>query len=104
MISADKNKKVIIWEINKNYNIKYQINTKFKGRIYSCLLIFPHNINDNLIIVSSSGPDTPRIYNFDNGKMIKGINNKSSIYCLLSWYNSKKNEYYTILHQQTYQH
>ena len=96
LISADKNKKVIIWEINKNYNIKYQINTKFKGRIYSCLLIFPHNINDNLIIVSSSGPDTPRIYNFDNGKMIKGINNKSSIYCLLSWYNSKKNEYYII--------
>ena len=96
LISADKNKKVIIWEINKNYNIKYQINTKFKGAIYSCLLIFPHNINDNFIIVSSSGPDTPIIYNFDNGKMIKGINNKSSIYYLLSWYNPKKNEYFII--------
>jgi len=54
LISADYNNIVIIWDITNNYNIKYQINTKYNSYIFSCLLIFPHNNNDNYIITSTS--------------------------------------------------
>ena len=37
-----------------------------------------------------------KIYNFENGEFFKYINNKSSIYFLLSWYNKKNEEYYII--------
>ena len=50
LISADDNKIVIIWDISNNYNIKYTINTKYGHQILSCLLIFPHNSDDNYII------------------------------------------------------
>ena len=40
LISADDDKIIIIWEITNNYNIKYKINTKYGGSIYSCLLIY----------------------------------------------------------------
>ena len=53
LISGDDNKIVIIWDITNNYNIKYQIDTKYGDNIYSCLLIFPHNNNDNYIITST---------------------------------------------------
>ena len=56
-ISGDKNKIVIIWDITNNYEIKYQIDTKYKGTIYSCLLLFPYNINFNYIITSYSKSD-----------------------------------------------
>ena len=48
-----KNNIVIIWDITNNYNIKYQIDIKYENNIYSCLLIFPHNINENYIITST---------------------------------------------------
>ena len=53
LISADDNKIVIIWDITNNYNIKYNIDTKYGKEIYSCLLIFPNNMNDDYIITSS---------------------------------------------------
>ena len=104
IISGDDNKIVIIWDITNNYKIKYQINTKYGGTIYSCLLIFPYNIDDNYIITSSntSSDDIDRsstkIYSLNNGKFIKCINNTNynRIYYLLSWYNKKNNKYYII--------
>ena len=99
-----KIKIVIIWDITNNYNIKYQIDTKYKGYIYSCLLIFPHNIDDNYIIISAlNSPNnidksSPKIYSLNNGKFIKYINNTNNIviYYLLSWYNKKNNKFYII--------
>ena len=49
LISADTNKKVKILDINKNYIIKFKINTHYASKIYSCLLVFPHN-NEDMII------------------------------------------------------
>ena len=104
LISADKDKIVIIWDITNNYNIKYKINTKYGDDIYSCLLIFPHNINNNYIITSTyndSGNDedsSTKIYSLNNGNFIKSINNtnNNAIFYLLSWYNKRNNKYYII--------
>ena len=50
LISTDDNYMVIISDITNNYNIKDKIDIKYKGSIYSCLVIFPHNIDNNYII------------------------------------------------------
>ena len=104
LISGDLNKIVIIWDITNNYNIKYKIDTKYGYYIYSCLLIFPHNNNDNYIITSTSNTSddndksATKIYSLNNGQFIKYINNtnKNKIFYLLSWYNKKNNKYYII--------
>ena len=104
IISADDNKIVIIWDITNNYNIKYKINTKYRHVILSCLLIFPHNSDDNYIITSTynkSGNDedsATKLYSLNNGNFIKYIKNtnKNSIFYLLSWYNKRNNKYYII--------
>ena len=104
LISADNNKIVIIWDITKDYNIKYNIDTKYKGNIYSCLLIFPNNMDDDFIITSSfytskdNEDSATKIYSLKDCKFIKFINNTNNnvIYYLLSWYNKKNNKYYII--------
>ena len=104
LISADDNKIVIIWDISDNYNTKYQIDTKYGHNIYSCLLIFPHNINDNYIITSTYNESdnmdnsSTKIYSLNNNKFIKYIENTNNkaIYYLLPWYNNKNNKYYII--------
>ena len=104
LISGDDNRIVIIWDITNNYNIKYQIDTQYKDDIYSCLLIFPHNIDDNYIITSTCNESkdidksATKIYSLNNGQFIKYINNTNynTIYYLLSWYNKRNNKYYII--------
>ena len=105
LISADDNKIVIIWDITNNYNIKYNIDTQYGHDIYSCLLIFPNNMNDDYIITSSFSYESEnnedsatKIYSFNDCKFIKYINNtnNNAIYYLLSWYNKKNNKYYII--------
>ena len=104
LISADDNKIVIIWDITNNFNIKHKINTKYGKEIYSCLLIFPKNSEDNYIITSTfndSGKDedsASKLYSLSNGNQIKCFNNtnNNSIFYLLSWYNNIDNKYYVI--------
>ena len=79
LISADNNKTVILWDITNNYNIKYQINTKYDKCIWSCLLVFPHNNNDNYIITSTESTSNDndksatKIYSLNNGNFVKYI-------------------------------
>ena len=104
LISADSNQKVIIWDITNNYNIKYIIDTKYASDIYSCLLVFPENMNDNFIVTSTycmsknNEEAATKVYSFNDCKFIKYINNTSDIhiYYLLSWYNKNNNQYYII--------
>ena len=108
LITADKDKKIIIWDITDtilNYKIKYKIDTKYENTIYSCLLIFPHNNDDDNFIITSTKhksndneKSSTKIYSLNNGDLIKYINNSNSeyIYYLLSWYNKKNNKYYII--------
>ena len=104
LISADDNKIVIIWDITNNYNIKYKINTEYENNddIFSCLLVFPHNNNDNYIITSIAsnfnGNNKPaiKIYSLNNGSFVKNINIYNRINYLISWHNKKNNKYYII--------
>ena len=105
LISADKNQKVIIWDITKNYNIKYEIYTKYNdGDIYSCLLIFPHSNDNNFIITSTSNnsnytdKSATKIYSLNNGNYINFYKNTNNncIWYLLPWYDKKGNKDYII--------
>ena len=104
LISADDNKIVIVWDITNNYNIKQQIDTKYGNNIYSCLLFFPHNNENNYIITSTYNDSdnmdnsATKIYSLNNGRLMKYINNSNynAIYYLLLWYNKKNNRYYLI--------
>ena len=104
LISADDNKILIIWDITNYFNIKYKINTKYGSDIFSCLLIFPHNRDNNYIITTTynkSGNDedsATKLYSLNNGNFIKYINNTNNnyIYYLISWYHKRNNKYYII--------
>ena len=101
LISADKSKLVFIWDITDNYKIKYKINTNYKKDIYSCLLIFPHNNEENYIIASTycdNNESSTKIYSLNNGTFVKDIINSKNykIWYLLSWHNKKEDKYYII--------
>ena len=106
LISGDDERIVIIWDISNNYNIKYRIDTKYLDDIYSCLLVFPHNIDDDYIITSTyfdnkgfgSEERATKIFSLNTGKFLKYISNSEEIpiYYLLLWYNKKNDKYYII--------
>ena len=109
LISGDEDKKVIIWEITNNYNINFNIkqiiDTKYKKYIYSCLLIFPDNIDDIYIITSSYNESenledsATKVYSLNNNNsLIKYINktNNIPVYYLLPWNNKNDNKLYII--------
>ena len=104
LISADNDKIVIIWDVSNNYSIKSIIDTNYEDDIGSCLLVFPHIINDDYIITSTNcisndyNISATKIYSLTNGKYIKYINNSNNYYTcyLIDWYNKKNNNYYLI--------
>ena len=103
LISADYNQIVIIWDITNNYKILYQIETKYKDHIYSCLLVFPHHKKDDFIITSTYFNNyqekySTKIFSFNSGKFIKYIPNENcnKIKYLLEWYSKKNDKYYII--------
>jgi len=101
LISADHNYLVILWDITNNYNIKYKIETEYDDIIYSCLLVFPDNNDDNFILtstISTSDEDEQspvKVYSLNNGEFVKNIDN-NEIYYLLSWYDKNNNKYYIV--------
>ena len=103
LISGDKSI-IIIWDISDNYNIKYQIDTKYNYKISSCLIIFPYYTSDNFIVTSTEKESNfiyksaSKIYSLNSGNYIRYISNTDNvpIYHLLSWYNKKSNKYYII--------
>ena len=105
LISADWNFNIIIWDITDNYKIKHRISnfSLLRYDMWSLLLVFPHNSDNNYFITSSSIPiknqsySTTQMYSLADGQFIKFIKNDGScIWYLLSWYNKKNNKYYII--------
>ena len=111
LISADKNKIVIIWDITNNYDIKFKIETGYKKYIYSCLLLFPNKennikdeVDDGYIITSTDSINddnscsATKIYSFNNGTLVRYIHNSNTykVWYLLYWYNKNDNKYYII--------
>ena len=104
LISGDDECIVIIWDITKNYEIKYEIETYYNKYIFSCLMIFPRDKDDNYIITSTynasdSKKDSCKIYSLNTGNFIKFINgsNKYEIVYLLSWFNKYNNKDYVVM-------
>jgi len=96
IISSDYSKLVIIWN-NKEYNIKYKIDTQYKAYSTSNLLLFDIEGN-NYIITSSRGDDCniyeySRLYDFNNNiiRKIYKTNNHCTYYIDYWYYN--KNHY-----------
>ncbi len=104
LISADDNQIIIIWDISNDYKIKNCINTNYDEQIFSCILFFGQFIDENYIITSTysisdnNEISSSKMFAFSDGKFIKYLynTNNESIYCLLSWFNSKNNKYYII--------
>jgi len=109
LVSGDNDKKVIVWDITKitDYKKLYNIDTKYKNDIFSCLLFFPDNSSNDYIITSNSYQSeneeeklnaATKIYSFEDGSFIKYISNthKFSVYYLLPWFNKKNKKYYVI--------
>ena len=104
LISGDEECIVIIWDITKNYEIKHEIDTYYNKYIFSCLMIFPRDKDDNYIITSTynasdSKKDSCKIYSLNTGNFIKFINgsNKYEIVYLLSWFNKYNNKDYVVM-------
>ena len=105
LISADFDYRIIVWDISNNYNIKYNFLSSYNGNIYSCLLVFPSNIPNNYLIISTRAivykdhdDQYTKLYNLESGSLIKNFNNTNNIriFYLISWYNKINKEYYII--------
>ena len=104
LISSDYRKHVIIWEINNNFEIKYNINTKYRNDIYSCLMCFPPYEKEGYFITStyctsnSNENSATKIFSLEDGKLIRYINesNKIQIAYLLEWQNIQDEKYYIV--------
>ena len=100
---------MIIWDVTNNYDIKYNINTQYGNSIYSCLMIFPENTenNDEILLITSSyyasknlDKAATKVYSLkdNNYNLIRYFEktNKISVYYLLPWHNKQNNKLYII--------
>ena len=105
LISADIDKKVIIWDINNNYNILHTIQTEYiDNLIYSCYLFFD-NFDNNFIFTScglnrykANDSSYTKMYSFKTGNFEKNIknSNENNTYYLLMWCNESDKTNYLI--------
>ena len=97
ILSCDKKKLVIIWDIQNNFNKKYIIQSEYSGKINDAVLLF--NIFNNNYILLSSGcnEEFSKLYEFkENNHFVKNIygTNKEFINFMIPWIFH--NEYYII--------
>ena len=105
LISADIDKKVIIWDIDNNYNILHTIQTEYiDNLIYSCYLFFD-NFDNNFIFTScglnrykANDSSYTKMYSFKTGNFEKNIknSNENNTYYLLMWCNESDKTNYLI--------
>lgn len=99
---------VLVWDISNNYKIIFRAEPNHEygatGSVdISCLLIFPHYMEDFFMVTSSGSKSAEdceytEIYSIKENKLIQKIeySNELDINFLLSWYNKKNNNYYII--------
>jgi len=97
IVSCDKKNLVIVWDINNNYNKKYNIIVKDLGAIWDTLLLF-NIFNKNYILISSWNKDEfSKLYEFkDNTPFIRNIygTNENNTAFMILWLYEK--QYYII--------
>ena len=97
ILSCDKNRMAIVWDIQNNYNIKYKIQAAYEGNLCDALLLF--NVFDKDYILLSSGQEEEysQLYEFkENTPFFKNIydTNKNETSYMIPWSNNGK--YYII--------
>ena len=103
ILSVDIKGILIIWDINKNFNIKYKINTN-EYVIYSSIILFNIIDGGDYIITSNSYVSNfensaySKIYSLKTGKYIKNIEhtNLNNTYYITSWKDVLNNYAYEI--------
>jgi len=97
ILSCDFDKLVIVWDIQNNYNKKYNIKTEYFGNIYDALLLFNIFNNNYILISSGNNNEFSKLYEFKNNTpFIRNIygTNENFTYFVIPWLY--KNKYYTI--------
>ena len=64
LLTCDKNKLVIIWDIQNFYNKKYIIQTKYSDNICDALLLFNIFNNDYILLSNYSKDEYSKLYEF----------------------------------------
>ena len=97
ILSCDKNKLVIIWDIQNNYNKKYLMQPDYSGLIWDALLLFNIYNKDYILLSNGSENEYSKLYEFKNNtsfvKNIYGTNKNKTSYMIPWLYNNK---YYII--------
>ena len=98
LLSCDYSGSVIIWDIQNNFNIKYELQSGYFGKIHHAILLF--NIhNENYIVLSSSNVnifamhEPSKLYKFEDGTpFVKDIDNTEENYThyIIPWLYNKQ--------------
>ena len=97
LLSSDKNKLVIIWDIQNFYNKKYTIQAQYSSDIYDALLLFNVFNKDYILLSNSASNEYSKLYEFkENTPFVKNIHgtNDHVTYFMIPWFYN--NKYYLI--------
>ena len=97
LLSSDKNKLVIIWDIQNFYNKKYIIQAQYSSDIYDALLLFNVFNKDYILLSNSASNEYSKLYEFkENTPFVKNIHgtNDHATYFMIPWFYN--NKYYLI--------
>jgi len=98
LLTIEGDNTIFVWDINNKYKIIIKTRNTDDHTLFSCLLVFPKNYNDNFLVVPPIDCfDTIgiKIISFKNGKMVRNIVTEYYPH-LLSWYNEKDSQNYII--------
>ena len=105
LVSADIDKKVVIWDISNDYKILNIVNAEYTdANIYSCYLFFD-NFENNFLFIScglnrykKNETTYTKMYSFKDFKFVKNLvdSNDNNTYYLLIWFNKMDNTNYLI--------
>ena len=105
LVSADIDKKVVIWDISNDYKILNIVNAEYTdANIYSCYLFFD-NFENNFLFIScglnrykKNETTYTKMYSFKDFKFNKNLvdSNDNNTYYLLIWFNKMDNTNYLI--------
>ena len=98
LLTIEGGNTIFVWDINNNYNIINKTRNTDDHTLFSCLLVFPKNYNDNFVVVPPIDCFDEigiKIISIETGKMIRNIITEYYPY-LVSWYNEKDSQNYII--------
>ena len=102
LLSADENRLVIIWDIQKNYDKKYELQMNYSGYIYESIILFNISSKDYLI-VSSTLNEFTKVYEFNQTlPFIKDVylTNENETQYIIYWKYNDKNYLIELCHNK----